>query len=107
MSDPGLPDEQPFQPTHLIVLSELSEQERMEYYEMLIEADGKLYIDPSGVRVADVRILAPGIKKNELELERKKGEKPKLTPRQKLAEVAHRCVTCARSLFRRGGARGM
>ena len=54
----------PFRPSHMIVLSELPDSEKQKYYEALLDNDCKLFtVAGEGARVADVRILAPGVKK--------------------------------------------
>ena len=54
----------PFRPSHMIVLSELPDSEKQKYYEALLDNDCKLFtVTGEGARVADMRILAPGVKK--------------------------------------------
>jgi len=62
MSDPASIDDVPFKPTHLIRLQELSQSEKEQYYDMLIECDAKFHRDSKNKEVlADVRILGPGV----------------------------------------------
>ena len=53
----------PFNPTRLILLSELPTREKEKYYNLLISANAKFSIDSEGRYVANVRLLAPGKKK--------------------------------------------
>ena len=64
----------PFNPSRLIVLSELPTREKEKYYNLLITANAKFSVDSEGRYIANVRLLAPGKKKS--------GEKKKKDPAQ-------------------------
>lgn len=53
----------PFNPTRLILLSELSTKEKEKYYSLLIANGAKFHKNDSGQYIANVRLLAPGVKK--------------------------------------------
>ena len=55
----------PFNPTRLIVLSELSTKEKEKYYNLLIANEAKFHKNDSGQYIANVRLLAPGAKKHD------------------------------------------
>ncbi len=52
-----------FTPSRIIILSELSTREKEKYYQILLSNKAKFHRDPSGKYVANLRILAPGVKK--------------------------------------------
>mmetsp|Transcript_3092 Transcript_3092/g.4755 ORF Transcript_3092/g.4755 Transcript_3092/m.4755 type:complete len:680 (+) Transcript_3092:79-2118(+) len=54
----------PFNPTRLILLSELSTKQKEIYYTLLINNETKFHRNDTGQYIANVRLLAPGIKKD-------------------------------------------
>jgi hypothetical protein len=61
----------PFQPSRLILLSELPTREKEKYYNLLIGANAKFTLDAQGRYIANVRLLAPGRKKTDNEQKKK------------------------------------
>jgi hypothetical protein len=61
----------PFQPTRLVLLSEMTTREKEAYYAMLSQSDAKFYVDSEGRYVSNLRLLAPGRKKVDTEQKRK------------------------------------
>lgn len=57
----------PFNPTKLILLSELPTREKEKYYNLLITANAKFAVDSEGNYVTNIRMLAPGRKKSDTE----------------------------------------
>jgi hypothetical protein len=53
----------PFHPTRLIILSELTTKEKEKYYNLLVSNEAKFHRNDSGQYIANVRLLAPGMKK--------------------------------------------
>lgn len=53
----------PFNPSHVIALSELSTREKEKIYSILLENDVSLRRMENGQYVCDVRLLAPGVRK--------------------------------------------
>ena len=75
----------PFSPTHVVVLSELSQAEKETYFDLLIAAEAQFHQDyENNTVLADMRILGPGVK-IETPVEEKKEDGPRLTPAEKLA----------------------
>jgi hypothetical protein len=64
----------PFRPTKVVVLSELSTRERELYYHLLAVNNAKLCRDEQGRFVANLRILAPHVRKVEQTNLIRKGE---------------------------------
>jgi hypothetical protein len=58
--------EEEFHPTKLIVLSELSTREKEKYYQLLLLNQARFVRDKHGRYIANIRLLAPGIRKNEV-----------------------------------------
>jgi len=53
----------PFSPTHVVVLSELSQAEKETYFDLLIAAEAQFHRDYEKNEVlADMRILGPGVR---------------------------------------------
>jgi hypothetical protein len=55
-----------FRPTRAVVLSEMSTREKEKYYALLMENDARFYLDQGQtdeIYIANLRILAPGVKK--------------------------------------------
>mmetsp|Transcript_20126 Transcript_20126/g.42131 ORF Transcript_20126/g.42131 Transcript_20126/m.42131 type:complete len:483 (-) Transcript_20126:84-1532(-) len=77
--------EAPFSPTHVVVMSELSQAEKETYFDLLIAAEAQFHQDHENNTVlADMRILGPGVK-IEVPVEEKKEDGPRLTTAEKLA----------------------
>jgi hypothetical protein len=53
----------PFYPSRVIVLAELSTREKEKYYQALLTNKAKYHRDEKGRYVASIRLLAPGLKK--------------------------------------------
>jgi hypothetical protein len=64
----------PFQPSRLIVLSELNTKEKEFYYNLLIRNECKFHHNDQGQFVVNLRLLAPGVKK--IDQPRKKKNTP-------------------------------
>jgi hypothetical protein len=74
-----------FNPTRTVVLSELSAREKEKYYALLINSGARFYLDHSSVAdgpeeaeplyVANVRVLAPGVKREQRKSASKEGGK--------------------------------
>lgn len=85
-----LPEQAPFNPTHLIYLDELDQNEKEIYYDLLIAADTNFHRNhETGEVMADMRILGPGVK-----IQTTPPKKPadaslkRLNPKEKLAVQA-------------------
>jgi len=61
-----------FNPAKVVVLSELPMKEKEKYYQLLLMNNAKFIRDSEGKYIANLRLLAPGIKKIDPILERKK-----------------------------------
>lgn len=61
----------PFRPTKVIVLSELTTRERELYYQLMVANKAKLFRDEEGRYVANMRILAPHVRKVENEAKKR------------------------------------
>lgn len=55
-----------FHPTKLIVLSELSTREKEKYYKLILSNAAKFRVDNEGRFITNIRLLAPGIRKQEI-----------------------------------------
>ena len=60
-----------FHPTRVIVLSELHSKEKDKYYDLLLSSGAKFHVNESGQFVANIRLLAPGVKKTEARVSKK------------------------------------
>jgi hypothetical protein len=65
--------EDEFNPVRVLVLSELSSKEKEKYYKLLLTTNSKFHIDGEGRYIANVRLLAPGVKKPDASNKRKEG----------------------------------
>ena len=54
-----------FNPSKAIVLTELTTREKEKYYHLLLLNNAKFTRDSEGRYIANVRLLAPGVRKNE------------------------------------------
>lgn len=61
-----------FNPTKLIVLSELPTKEKEKYYQLLLLNQARFVRDQDGRYIASLRLLAPGLKKVDPVIEKKK-----------------------------------
>lgn len=61
-----------FNPTKLIVLSELPTKEKEKYYQLLLLNQARFVRDNEGRYIASLRLLAPGLKKVDPVIEKKK-----------------------------------
>jgi hypothetical protein len=59
-----------FFPTRAIVLSEIPTREKDVYYNLLLDNEARFFEDEDGNYVGSVRLLAPGIKKSQLDVDR-------------------------------------
>jgi len=84
------PEQAPFEPTHLIYLNELDQNEKETYYDLLIAADANFHKNyETGDVMADMRILGPGVRISTTPPKKKKDDGMKrLNPREKLAVQA-------------------
>ena len=85
-------DANSFAPSHVIVLSELPPTEKEMYYDLLLKHGASIYDDVNSKgnqqHIANVRILAPGIKKVN-EDKKGKGSKRAVEPAEKMRRVAN------------------
>ena len=97
-------DPSTFAPSHVIVLSELTAKEKDAYYDLMLAQDASVYEDdPRNSKgtprhIANMRILAPGIKKDAPKSQ--KTPKKGLDPREKLRRVANAPVEDLKSSLR-------
>lgn len=60
---PLIAEDVPFLPSRIIVLSELAKKEKEKYLSILLQSKAKFHQDGFGNYIANIRMLAPGVKR--------------------------------------------
>lgn len=60
---PLIAEDVPFLPSRIIVLSELAKKEKEKYLTILLQSKAKFHQDGFGNYIANIRMLAPGVKR--------------------------------------------